>query len=86
MQRVISHAEQRLCNGKNQEKNGTRFFFIGTVAGFNGTVARRNATVAGCKGGQIRVIIGVLNDYREIGCCTLLCCPIVAQYPTLLWN
>ena len=26
MQRVISHAEQRLWNGKNQAKNGTRFF------------------------------------------------------------
>ena len=39
MQRVISHAEQRLCNGKNQEKNGTRFFVNSTVVGRNGTVA-----------------------------------------------
>ena len=63
MQRVISHTEQRLCNGKNQEKNGTRFFatvpllgsmvpffFNGTVAGCNGTVARRNGTIAGATG------------------------------------
>ena len=27
MQRVISHAKQRLWNGKNQAKNGTRFCF-----------------------------------------------------------
>ena len=37
MQRVISHAEEWLCNGKNQEKNGIHFFFNGTIAGFNGT-------------------------------------------------
>ena len=44
MQRVISHAEQWLCNGKNQEKNDTRFFFNGTVVGFNGTVVGFNGT------------------------------------------
>ena len=38
MQQVMSHAEKRLWNGKNQEKNGTRFFFNSTVAGWNGTV------------------------------------------------
>ena len=26
MQRVMSQVEERLWNGKNQEKNGTRFF------------------------------------------------------------
>ena len=37
MQRVISHAEQRLCNNKNQEKTAP-IFFNGIVVGFNGTV------------------------------------------------
>ena len=63
MQRVISYAEQRLCNGKNQEKTALvffqryrcwvqryRFFFNGIVAGSNGTVARWNGTVVGATG------------------------------------
>ena len=50
MQRVISHTEQRLCNGKNQEKNGTRFFFNDTVAGCNGAIVGRNGTVVGATG------------------------------------
>ena len=33
MQRVISYAEQRLCNSKNQEKNGTRFFSMVPLLG-----------------------------------------------------
>ena len=72
----MSHAEQQLWNGKNQEENGTRLSFNGTVVGCNGTVARWNGTIAGCNGSQIKVIISVLNDYRKIGCCTLLCYPI----------
>ena len=56
MQRVISHMEQRLYNGKNQEKNGTRFFFNGTIVGFNGTVffqryrCWEDGTIAGATG------------------------------------
>ena len=38
MQRVISHAKERLWNGKNVAKNGTPFFGNGTVARWNGTV------------------------------------------------
>ena len=50
MQQMMSHAEERLWNGKTQEKNGTQFFFNGTVAGCNSTVVESNGTVAGCNG------------------------------------
>ena len=43
MQRVMSHAEERLWNGKNQEKNGTRFF--STVPLLGATVPLLRATV-----------------------------------------
>ena len=42
MQRVISHAKQRLWNGKNQAKNGTGFFSMVPLLG--GTVPLLGAT------------------------------------------
>ena len=33
MQRVISHAKEQVCNGKNLAKNGTHFFGNGTIVG-----------------------------------------------------
>ena len=47
MQRVISHAKEWVCNGKNLAKNSIRFFGNGTVVGDNATIVGSNNTVVG---------------------------------------
>ena len=52
MQRVISHAKERVCNGKNLAKKGTWFFSNSTVVGCNGTVVESNSTIVGGTGDE----------------------------------
>ena len=58
MQRVISHVEQRLYNGKNQEKNGTRFF---------STVPLRGATVP-LLGGTVPFLVQRVTNKSHYWC------------------
>ena len=59
MQRVIRHAEQGVCTGKNLDKqrhplfsNGTIVGWTSTVAGWNSTIANNNGTIVGGTGDE----------------------------------